>query len=222
MSEQGYIKLYRSIMSNGIYDAREPFCKRAAWIDILLNVNHTEAEVVIKLKPLTVKPGESLNSLDTWAARWRWSKSATRRFLKMLENLGQIELKSETVTTRLTVCKWASYQGDWNTDETQAKRKRNASETQAAPNKNEKNKKKNKNEEKPLGGVNFEKLQKHVGPVCAKLLIEGSVGRRFEGAASKRVLFLKWLNYLQAQGSEVRTTQQLAQLLELFDGHPRS
>jgi len=39
-------------------------------------------------------------------------------------------IKSDTVTTRITVCNYESYQGERNEDETQMKRKRNASETQ--------------------------------------------------------------------------------------------
>jgi hypothetical protein len=55
-----------------------------------------------------------------------------------------IELKSEHITTRLTICKYDTYQGERNADETQVKHKRNASETQMTPNKNEKNEKNNK------------------------------------------------------------------------------
>ena len=39
MTTNGYIKLHRSILANSLYADRERYCKRAAWVDILLNVN---------------------------------------------------------------------------------------------------------------------------------------------------------------------------------------
>ena len=53
----------------------------------------------------------------------------------MLENDEMIVLKNETVTTRLTICNYESYQTERNADETQMKRKRNAGETQTTPTK---------------------------------------------------------------------------------------
>jgi hypothetical protein len=101
-------------------------------------VNHTEQKVNIKGTVLTCKRGETLCSLDTLARRWNCDKSKVRRFLKLLESDLMIELKSEHITTRLTICKYDTYQGERNEDETQVKHKRNASETQMTPNKNDK------------------------------------------------------------------------------------
>ncbi len=53
----------------------------------------------------------------------------------MLEKDSMIVLKSETITTRLTICKYDTYQGERNDSETQVKRTRNASETQVKPTK---------------------------------------------------------------------------------------
>jgi hypothetical protein len=44
-----------------------------------------------------------------------------------------IKLKSDTITTQLTICNYESYQGERNADETPVKRKRNADETQTTP-----------------------------------------------------------------------------------------
>ena len=53
----------------------------------------------------------------------------------MLEKDSMIVLKSETVTTRITICKYDTYQGERNDSETQVKHTRNASETQVKPTK---------------------------------------------------------------------------------------
>lgn len=132
----GWIKLERDITSHWIFKDEWKFRN---WIDLLVLVNHSEQKVNIKGTVLTCKRGETLCSLDTLARRWNCDKSKVRRFLKLLENDSMIELKSEHITTRLTICKYDTYQGERNEDETQVKRKRNASETQMTPNKNDKN-----------------------------------------------------------------------------------
>jgi len=131
----GWIKLDREITSHWIFKDEWKFRN---WIDLLTLVNHSEQKVNIKGTVLTCKRGETLCSLDTLARRWNCDKSKVRRFLKLLESDSMIVLKSEQITTRLTICKYDTYQGERNEDETQVKHKRNASETQMTPNKNDK------------------------------------------------------------------------------------
>ena len=132
----GWIRIDRDITSHWIFKDEWKFRN---WIDLLTLVNHSEQKVNIKGMVLTCKRGQTLCSLDTLAKRWNCDKSKVRRFLKLLESDSMIELKSEHITTRLTICKYDTYQGERNADETQVKHKRNASETQMTPNKNDKN-----------------------------------------------------------------------------------
>ena len=129
----GWIQLHRTIHKHWIWkDAN----KLKWWIDILLTVNHTDAKILIGSQLIECKRGQSINSLETWAKRWGVDKSKVRRFLILLENDTMIVTENVFKTTRLTVCKYDSYQGVRNDNETQVKRKRNASETQATPNNN--------------------------------------------------------------------------------------
>ena len=125
-----WIKLFREINKHWIWQNSD-YLKW--WLDILLEVNHAHAKVVINNKIYDCNRGEKLYSLDTWAHRWGTNKSKVRRFLQLLQNDNMIVLKSETQTTRLTVCKYESYQESRNEDETQTKRKRNANETHLTP-----------------------------------------------------------------------------------------
>lgn len=126
----GWIKIHRDINKHWIWQNSDYL---RWWIDILLEVNHTDAKVVIKNKIYTCKRGQKLYSLDTWATRWNTNKSKVRRFLNLLQNDAMIELKSETQTTRLTVCKYEDYQDFKNANETHLKQKRNANETHLTP-----------------------------------------------------------------------------------------
>ncbi len=141
---KSWIKIDREITSHWIFS--DPW-KFRNWIDLLTLVNHQEQKVNIKGVILTCKRGETLCSLDTLAKRWNCDKSKVRRFLKLLESDSMIVLKSEQITTRITICKYELYQGERNASETKTKRKRNGSETQMTPNKNEDNEENEENED---------------------------------------------------------------------------
>lgn len=133
----GWIKIHRSIQDHWLYTEKRVFSRFEAWNDILLTVNYSDAQTLIKGKLYNVKRGESILSLDSWAKRWGWEKSSVRRFLKLLENESMVVLVSDNVTTRLTVCKYESYQDERNADETRKKFKRNSNEIQTTPIKEE-------------------------------------------------------------------------------------
>lgn len=140
----GWIKLHRSIKEHWLYEEKRKFSKLEAWIDILLTVNFKKGKTIIKGKLIEINRGESIISLDSWAKRWNWDKSAVRRFLDVLQKENAVVIKNETVTTRLTVCNYDSYQDMRNADETQMKRIRNADETQMTPIEEEKEKQEEK------------------------------------------------------------------------------
>jgi hypothetical protein len=126
----GWIKIHRSITNHWLYSEKRVYSKLEAWYDMLIAVNYSDSKTLIKGKLYEVKRGQSIMSLDSWAKRWSWDKSKVRRFLNTLQNDNMIELKSDTITTQLTICNYESYQGERNADETPVKRKRNADETQ--------------------------------------------------------------------------------------------
>jgi hypothetical protein len=128
----GWIKLHRQLQDHWIWSKPE-YLKW--WLDILMSANIEPKRVLIKGQLLEVSRGEVIYSYETWANRWKINKSKVLRFLKMLEKDSMILLKSETVTTRLTICKYDTYQGERNDSETQVKRIWNASETQVKPTK---------------------------------------------------------------------------------------
>ena len=128
----GWIKVHRQLSNHWIWEKPE-YLKW--WMDILMQANIETKKVLIKGQLIEVGRGEVIYSYETWANRWKINKSKVLRFLKMLEKDSMIVLKSETVTTRLTICKYDTYQGERNDSETQVKRTRNASETQVKPTK---------------------------------------------------------------------------------------
>lgn len=157
----GWISLHRSIINHWIFKDPKKF---HAWCTILMNVNHSRTKVNIKGTILICERGDSLNSLETWAKLFgnNWNKSSVRRFLKLLESDSIIVTKSEHKTTRLSVCKYDTYQGLRNADETEMKQERNADETEMTPNNNDNNKNNDKQDDlepldTPIKELNFKK-----------------------------------------------------------------
>lgn len=125
----GWILLHRQLKSHWIWE--NPI-KLKWWLDILLTVNHTETKVLVKGKLLVCGRGESLRSLDTWAKDWGVDKKAVFKFFSLLESDGMLTTVSETVTTRLRVNNYDTFNdvktifgnGFDNAKETEGKRKR--------------------------------------------------------------------------------------------------
>ena len=133
---EGWISLYRSIKEHWIWDNPIKF---QWWIDILLSVNHTPKKVNIGNDLILCEKGQSIASLQTWGKRWNVSKDTVRNFLKLLENDKMITLENLKKTTRITVCKYDSYQKGLHVKQTTSKRKPNTNQTQTDPNNNENN-----------------------------------------------------------------------------------
>lgn len=157
----GWIKVHRSIQDHWLFTERRVFSKYEAWMDILLTANHDDVKIVLGNSLIECKRGQSILSLESWGKRWSWSKSSVKRFFTLLEKDNMIKCENVLKTTRITICKYDTYQDSRNdietptkrkrnTFETQTKRDRNGSETRLEPNKNDKkdnNEKNDKNEE---------------------------------------------------------------------------
>lgn len=117
----GYIKLYRGITDNSIWN-KEPFSAGQAWIDLLLAANFKDKTIYIRKTKIEVKRGQIAWSMLTMAKRWKWSRGKVIRFLKDLENEQMIVQHTGHLTTLLTVCNYEKYQAfdtaDGTTDST--------------------------------------------------------------------------------------------------------
>ena len=136
----GYIMLYRSFQDSAFWEERRVFSRAEAWLDILMAARWQEEPKEIQIKNVTLlcHRGEVLYSSKTWAKRWGWSESKVQRFLHSLAGdrkakakRPRIVLKSEGVTTRITISNYALYQSTRSGDEGQVKGKRSGDEGQA-------------------------------------------------------------------------------------------
>lgn len=202
---KGWISINRKLQDHWLWQEKRDFSKLEAWLDILLTVNHTDQKVMIKNTLYNVKRGESIKSLETWGKRWNWNKSKVRRFLKVLESDSMIVTKNESKTTRLTVCKYDSYQSIGNDNETIMKRKRNADETLATPNNNDNNINNENNEnnkEKKDDVFNFRKSLIDLG-AKEELVIDWLKVRKTKKASNTQTAFNSFVKQLELSKKDI-------------------
>lgn len=185
----GYIALFRSLQNHWIYPNDREFTEYEAWIDLILEANHKSKSVRVKNQILECKRGQSIRSLKNWADRWQWSKSKTYRFLELLESDGMIETVSETVTTRITICNYDTYQTPKKDSETLSET--GAKRHQTTPKRLGTESDTNKN-------VNNANNEKNVNKY--ESVIEPSFSEKIKNAQTKEELFELWFDYRKSKG----------------------
>ena len=134
----GWLKVYRSLADHWLWQDK-PFSKGQAWIDLLLLVNHTPKKALIDGTLQEIDRGQTITSIRKLCDRWGWSNTKVRRFLKMLEDDGMVNVKSDSKKTVINIVNYSVFQ-DSETEKTTVKRQQDDTETsQKHTNKNEKN-----------------------------------------------------------------------------------
>jgi len=114
---KGYIKLHRKLIDSLLYQEK-PFTRFHAWIDILLNANHTKKDVLMGYKLFSCDSGEQMRSLNTMATVWGWSKTKVQSYINLLVKLNQITTEKDQGITKIKVINWELYQGSVNDEKT--------------------------------------------------------------------------------------------------------
>ena len=107
--KKGWVSIHRSLLDNPLWEA-EKFTKGQAWVDLILNANHSDTKVLIKNTMFDVKRGDQLRSKLTLAKVWGWNDKTVKRFLDMLAKEGMVVLNSTRQTTLITVCNYSKFQ----------------------------------------------------------------------------------------------------------------
>ena len=131
---KGWISLHRKILDNPILSNSRVYSRMEAFIFLLLRANHSERNVPIGVVLYNVKKGQMITSQMKLCKQFKWVNTKLRNYLKLLENDGMIEVKTETNLTRLTILNYESYQ-DYQI-KTKSKPNKNQSIPKSKPNTN--------------------------------------------------------------------------------------
>jgi hypothetical protein len=103
----GWICLHKDIQDHWIYKDPE---KLRCWIDMLLIANFEDSKFLIKGQLIECKRGQLAYSQETLGDRWKWTRGKVRNFLNLLEKDSMISLKSNHLTTIITICNYSKFQ----------------------------------------------------------------------------------------------------------------
>jgi len=158
---EGWIKLHRKILEDALWHNCTPE-QKVILITILLLANHQPNEWIWKGKKCSVSPGQFITSTESLRAKCGKgiTTKAIRNALAKFKKFGFVAIEGASDGTKLTVCKWDSYQRIED-EGGKPSGKQGASDGQAmgkagATNKNDKNEKELKEgEEQPAEPENF-------------------------------------------------------------------
>lgn len=106
MVDQGWIKLYRSLLDDEIWNIEQPKCYGAAWVDLILLANHKHNTVYEE----PVSRGQHKTSLSKLSNRWHWRFEKVKKFLDMLVNDGKITVDYRPTNILITISNYDKFQ----------------------------------------------------------------------------------------------------------------
>lgn len=112
MNNEGWVSIHRKIQNNFIWESKEPFDKRSAFIDLILSANHKDKEIMVGQQYFVVHRGQRYTSVRHLAEKWHWSKDKAQRYLDLLISAGMIYKDSDQYGTLITIRNYDRYQGE--------------------------------------------------------------------------------------------------------------
>ena len=113
MPNQGYIKLYRSLLDNPIIKKPDYLC---IWNCLLLQANHKETSFIFNNIKQLLEPGQLITGRKVLSDKTGIAESQVYKILNYLEKEQQIRLQKNNKFTLITILNWEKYQGNGTTE----------------------------------------------------------------------------------------------------------
>lgn len=105
-----YIQIDRKLFNHFLWTENRVWSKFEAWIDLIQLVSYTEKnERIINGVLITWGRGEFPVSYSFLSQRWNWSAQRTRGYMQLLKNNKQVNTRTTSVATILTLCNYDQY-----------------------------------------------------------------------------------------------------------------
>lgn len=132
MEDDTWIKLYRKLLKSPIFENEKAL---KVWIWCLLKATHVEREQLVGRQKVQLKKGEFIFGRKKASQELKMKEKTLYDYMKLLENLQMLVIKSNNKFSVVSIEKWEDYQ------ETKVKsdNKRTTNEQQMNTNKNVKN-----------------------------------------------------------------------------------
>lgn len=150
----GWIKLHRKLLDSPIFQNEKLF---KVFAYCLMKASHKEHTQLVGRRVVHLQKGQFVFGRKRASEELRLKESTVRDYVKLLEKLGTIDIKSDNKFSVITVVNWAIYQNDEEisdskndkkstTNQHQMDNKSTSNQQQINTNKNVKNEKNDKNE----------------------------------------------------------------------------
>lgn len=106
----GWIKLHRSLLESAAFQDPEVL---KVWIYILLSACHKNQEIIYNGNVISLKSGQLLTGRKKIAKDTNLKENRAYRALKILQKLGNIDIKPNNKFSLVTVIKWDFFQSDF-------------------------------------------------------------------------------------------------------------
>lgn len=100
-----FINLDCELKNSWIWNYKEPYDHRSAWIDLLLSSYHNPEQKAINGKIVLIKNGDIYTSVLKLSERWSWSRAKVARFLECLQNARLVNIERTSNGTLINVIK---------------------------------------------------------------------------------------------------------------------
>lgn len=132
MEDKSYIKLFRKLLNSPIFENEKAL---KIWIWCLLKATHKERLQLVGQQEVTLQKGQFVFGRKRASEELKMSESTIYKYIKLLEKLQMISIKSNNKFSVVTVEKWEEYQ----VEELKDNNKVTTKEQQKNTNKNVKN-----------------------------------------------------------------------------------
>ena len=118
MSNVGWLKIHRTIRECWMWSIREPFDKRSAWMDMVMEAFFSDSKVTFRGSKVHVKRGQFPTSVRLLSERWMWSVAKVNRYIDKLKSEQMIKTERINNGTLITIVNYEIYQCDKNSTDT--------------------------------------------------------------------------------------------------------
>jgi len=111
MASKGYIKIWRKVWDDPLFDSRRVFSKFEAWIDLIMLAAGKDKDVDFLGETIRLRRGQLATSQSRLAKRWGWSRWRVNKFLELLstKTIQKLSIKLYHKTTVITVLNYNKY-----------------------------------------------------------------------------------------------------------------
>ena len=197
---EGWYKLHRKLLDSPLW-LSEPFTRGQAWVDLIGLATHENQFFYVRGIKVNVSRGEVAWSEPKLAARWKWSRTKLRNFLKDLDKEQQIGQQKNNVTQILTIINYELYQEKEQQAGQQKNSRKTAEEQQKDVYKNEENDNNEENKKKKI----------FIAPKISEVTQYFTENGYTEESAGKFWQYYDTGNWTDSKGQKVKNWKQKAQ-----------